>query len=104
MDKHIFEINDREGIPIRLTQERWFSQIVDRHPEVESCIEEIEQVVHSPTQITEDEAGVYHLASLGIVLGQWRNTYLEVVVRYTPTEGEVLTIHFNDRAPKGELK
>ena len=104
MDELVFKINDRDGVPIRLTQDRWIGQIVDRHPEVESYIEEIKQVVQGPTQITEDEGGIYHLASFGIVSREWRNSYLEVVVRYSPAEGEVLTVHFSHRAPKGELK
>jgi len=104
MDKLAFEVNDRDGVPIRLTQDRWISQIADRHPEVEPYIEEIKRVVQSPTQITEDEGGAYHLASFGIVPKEWRNSYLEVVVRYSPPEGEVLAVHFTDRAPKGDLK
>ena len=104
MDKLVFEINDRGGVPVRLTQDRWISQIVDRHPEVEPYLEEIKQVVQAPTQITEDEGGAYHLASFGIVPREWRNSYLEVLVRYSPTEGEVLTIHFSHRPPKGALK
>lgn len=104
----VFEVNDKDGVSVRLTTNRWEMHIAVRQPEVTAHLEAIKKVIESPAIITQDEGKAYHLPNLGAVGGKWINLYLEVVVRYpenaTFNFGDVLTAFFNDRPPKGVLK
>ena len=103
----VFEVQDRDGRIVRLARDRWAMHIIEKHSEVEPHLAEICQVIQSPAISTQDALGSFHHSTLGAVKGKDR-LYLEVVVRYdetvNPTVGDVLTIHFNGRPPKGELK
>lgn len=104
----VFEESDRDGIPVRLTADRWHMHITVKHGEVEPFLQEIQEVIRDPGIVTENDEGVRHCATLGAVRGRWVNLYLEVVVGYdrstAPGMGNVLTVHFNSRPPKGMLK
>ena len=104
----LFEVQDRNGNQVHLTRFRWEMHIGVKHSEVAPYLAEIQQVIQSPGIITREQSGTYHLARLGAVGGKWASLYLEVVVRYTTTSsvvtGNVLTVFFNGRPPKGKLQ
>ena len=77
---------------------------MERHPELRNNAEALKAVIQDPMIVTLDNGGVHHLSTLGAVKGKWRGLYLEVVVRYTASGGEVLTAFFNGDVPKGELQ
>ncbi len=109
MAEPLFEISDKDGNVVQLTTERSELHVVVRHPEVEPYLEQIKQLIESPNIVTKDSRGVYHLSRLAAVEeSRFRGLYLEVVVRYrrrsSGAEGEVLTIFFNARPPKGDLE
>ena len=106
---YLFQVADKDGYIVSLTQTRWDVHIVERRPELAECVPQIQEVIQNPQIITRDtNTGSYLLSRLGVVQGKWANLYLEVVVRYDedadPIVGTVLTVYFNDRIPKGDLR
>ena len=108
MTDWVFETQDRDDNTVRLSRTRWNRHILVKHREVGQYLAETQDVILSSTIGTVDGGGAYHLSTLGAVGGKWKNLYLEVVVRYEDTgdtkTGTVPTIHFNDSAPKGDLR
>jgi hypothetical protein len=102
----VFEVRDRDGVPISLDQARWERHIVAGHGEVEPFIEEIKTVIQNPDLIYE-HAGSRLYCKLGVVeTPPYKPLYLEVVVRISgkPARGEVITVHFRKTPPSnGEL-
>lgn len=107
MQNLVFEVEDRDGNVVQLTQSRWDLHIAVRHPEIMHYLSEIQEVIRNPAIITLDEGGAHHLSKRSAVGGRYSNTYLDVVVKYNEISGtlrgNVLTVFFNARSPKGEL-
>ena len=90
---YVFEIKDKSGRKIRLTEEQW-THIKKKHPEVDKY-ELIEETMLKPDKITDydiDESVKYyykyykHRSS--------HEKYLQVVVKYLNGNGFVLTAQF----------
>ncbi len=102
MPRIIFEVLDRDGVPVRLTEE-YFRHIEKGHPEIVAYLDQIQAVIRAPSLVTIDDDGVSHLTRLGAVSGRWQNLYLEVVVGYSGKHGQVFTALFKKVPPKGRL-
>ena len=69
-----FEVMDKDGNTVRLSRRRWEIHVMEKHGEVEPYLDEIKEVIASPSIITFDSGGAYHLSTLGAVSsGRWRN-------------------------------
>ena len=109
MPDTIFEIQDVYGTSVRLLTRRLEMHIRVKHADVVPYIDEAKEVISNPGIVTEDNLGSYHFSRLGAVQdGDKAGLYLEVVVDYRGEPdavfGEVLTVHFNGKPPKGVLK
>ncbi|MBI4439913.1 hypothetical protein HY638_02985 [Candidatus Woesearchaeota archaeon] len=89
----IFEIKDKSGRKISLSQERW-THINQEHPEVAPHIEEIKETLENPIQIKsyefDEEVKYYykHLKQKPLA------GYLLVIVKYLNGEGFIITSYF----------
>ena len=86
------------GVPIRLTYERWF-HIVENHDELASCFHEVLDTVEKPDIIVRGNKGVLKAAkNIG------RKKWLTVVYReLSKHNGFVITAYLLDAKPKGEI-
>jgi hypothetical protein len=81
-----------EGVPIRLTRERWF-HIVENHDDLASYYEDVLGTVENPDLVLSGYRG-----SLIAVRGYGRRWYLAVVYReLSPDDGFVITAYFTSR-------
>ena len=85
------------GVPIRLTYERWF-HITENHDDLASYYFEVLEAVEKPEFITRGNKG-----SLKATKNMGRNKWLVVVYREISKEdGFVITAYFLDKKPKGD--
>lgn len=86
------------GVPIRLTYERWY-HIVESHDDLVGCFHDILETVERPDIVVRGNAGTLKAArSLG------RARWLVVVYReLTRRDGFVITAYLLDKRPKGTL-
>lgn len=78
-----------QGVPIRLTSERWF-HIVENHDDLAGYYDDVIQVVEDPDLIIPG----YH-GSLIAIRGYGRDRYLMVVYReISPSDGFIITAYF----------
>jgi len=88
---NIFEIADKTGRKIRLTQERW-SHITQEHPEVVS-LEEVKDTLTSPLKIksskySPEDVNYYYR------FDKDKKKYLMVAVKYLNGDGFVITVYY----------
>lgn len=77
------------GIPIRLTSERWF-HIVENHDDLAGYYDDVMRVIEDPDLVISGYRG-----SLMAVRGYGRDRYLLVVYReLSSTDGFVITAYF----------
>ena len=82
----------RNGVPIRLTRERW-QHIVSEHSEMSECQLEILRTVEYPDFIQEDPSGSL-LAFRRFDNSPLNGKYMVVAYRETdPTDGFIITAH-----------
>ena len=81
----------KNGIPIRLNDERW-QHIIFQHPELENWKSEILAIVAEPDIIKAGDSGAL-IAIREIRPGKW----LLVVYRELKDDGFIITAHFNER-------
>jgi len=93
--KDMFEITDKIGRKIRLTQRQW-SHIMKRHSYMEKYAKEIKETLQIPDKIishTYDKGYYYkgykHLKS--------PNCFILVVVKYLNSKGFVITTYQTDK-------
>ena len=92
--KVIFEITDKTGRKIRLTNRQW-SHILKRHYDMTNYQEEIKETLKNPQKITDhpyDKNSRYYYNYLKHKQGP--NKYLLVIVNYLNGEGFVVTTYF----------
>lgn len=82
----------KNGIQIRLTDERW-AHIVDEHGELTGIQENVVETVSRPKRIVARQAGEL-LAAREMVPGKW----LVVVYRESGADGFVITAFFTRRS------
>ena len=91
----VYSVN---GVPIRLTYERWY-HIVENHDELASHFHEILDTVGKPEFIVRGNKG-----SLKTTKNIGRRKWLVVVYReVSKRDGFVITAYFLDTKPKGEI-
>ncbi len=84
------------GVPIRLTYERWF-HITENHDDLASYYFEVMEVVENPEFIIRGNKG-----SLKATRNMGRDKWLVVVYReISKKDGFVITAYFLDKKPKG---
>lgn len=86
----------RGGVPVRLTEERWF-HIVESHDDLAGHYDDVLSAVEDPDLIVRGYRG-----TLIAFKGTGRKRYLAVVYKeVTRTDGFVLTAYFTSHIPKG---
>ena len=89
----------KAGIPIRLTDERWF-HIVENHDEVAGYYDEVLLTVEDPDLIVSGYGGAL-VAAKQLARGK----YLAVIYKeLSPTDGFVITAYFTSRFGKGLIQ
>ncbi len=88
---NIFEITDKTGRKIRLTQERW-NHITREHPEMVS-LEEVRNTLISPLKIksskySPEDVNYYYR------FDKERKKYLMTAVKYLNGDGFVITVYY----------
>jgi len=93
-------VRSRNGVPVRLTEERW-RHVVERHPEMGNLREEVLETLAGPDMIQEGDFGellalkLYHGTPLG-------EKFLVVAYREVSAEdGFVLTAYLTRRPSTG---
>ena len=81
-----------EGVPIRLTAERWF-HIVENHDDLAGYFDEVLDTIENPDMVLRG-----HRGSLIAARGYGRRRYLMVVYRQVSADdGFVITAYFASR-------
>jgi hypothetical protein len=102
----VFSVKDRDGNEVRLTESQWRGHILDKRPDMEPYIEEIQEVIRHPEIVKVAEDQSFTLSRFGVVNARQR-LRLVVAVAY-PDEltgrrlGSVRTAFFTSRRPKGQ--
>jgi hypothetical protein len=90
---NIFEIQDKTGREIHLSEERW-KHIRVEHPEILNH-EELKQILTKPDKITESDrdikVGWYYLYN------KQRKRFLKISVKYLNGEGYIITAHYTTK-------
>jgi len=95
MNESAYSVN---GVPIRLTYERWY-HIVENHDELASCFDEVLETIETPDTVVRGNKGTLKAAK-NVGRGKW----LVVIYReQSKREGFVITAYFLDGRPKGEV-
>ena len=86
------------GIPVRLTYERWY-HIIENHDDLASFYYEVLETVEKPVFVIRGNKGTIKAArNIG------KNKWLVVVYREaSKTDGFIITAYFLDKKPKGEV-
>ena len=86
------------GIPIRLTYERWF-HITENHEDLAGYYHEVLEALEKPDIIVKGNKGTLKASK-----NMGRNKWLVIVYReISKTDGFVITAYFLDQKPKGEM-
>ena len=94
MDK-AYSVN---GVPVRLTYERWY-HIIESHDDLASYFFEVLETIEKPRFVIRGNKGTLKAAkNIG------KDRWLVVVYReVSKTDGFVITAYFLDKRPKGEV-
>ena len=86
------------GVPIRLTYERWY-HIIENHDDLASYFYELLETVEKPDFVIRGNRGALKAAR-----NMGKNKWLVVIYReVSKTEGFIITAYFLDNRPKGEM-
>ena len=86
------------GVPIRLTHERWF-HITENHDDLASYYFEVLEAVENPEFIMRGNKG-----SLKATKNMGRDKWLVVIYREaSKQDGFIITAYFLDEKPKGDI-
>jgi hypothetical protein len=84
------------GVPIRLTHERWY-HIVENHDDLASYFFEVLELIENPEFVVRGNQG-----SFKAVKNMGKNKWLVVVYReLSKSDGFVITAYFLDQKPRG---
>ncbi len=87
-----------DGIPIRLTAERWF-HIVENHDDLAGYYDDVLETIENPEIVIQGYRG-----SFVAVRGYGRKQYLTVIYRQISSEdGFVITAYFTDKVDKKKV-
>jgi hypothetical protein len=82
-------VKSKNGVPIRLTKERWF-HVIENHDDLAGYYEEVLKTVEEPDYIIEGYRGA--LIALKQIL---RNKFLAVVYKELKDDGFIITAYFS---------
>jgi len=86
------------GVPIRLTYERWF-HITENHDDLASYYFQLLETIEKPEFIVRGNKG-----ALKAVKNMGKDKWLVVVYReISKKDGFIITAYFLDKKPKGEV-
>jgi hypothetical protein len=86
------------GVPIRLTYERWY-HIIESHDDLASYFYEVLETVETPDFVIKGNKG-----SLKATKNVAKNKWLVVIYReISKKDGFVITAYFLNKKPKGEV-
>jgi len=87
-----------EGVPIRLTDERWF-HIVENHNDLAGYYDDVLETLEHPDIIVRG-----YNASFIAVRGYGRQTYLQVVYRQlSKHDGFIITAYFSSKINRQQI-
>lgn len=89
----IFEIIDKSGRKIYLTNERW-KHIVAEHPEMQNKLEFIKETLINPHKIIDHSFSIDNLKYYYHHFKTTKYKYLRVIVKYLNGKGFIITSHF----------
>ncbi|OQX02502.1 MAG: hypothetical protein BWK80_57740 [Desulfobacteraceae bacterium IS3] len=90
--------NSVNGVPVRLTYERWF-HITENHNDLASYYFDVLETVEKPDLIVRGNKG-----TLKAVKNMGKNKWLTVIYKELSKEdGFIITASFLDNKPKGEV-
>ena len=95
----VFEVRDKTGRCIRLTDEQW-EHITHDHPEISPYIEDMKEILINPTTITSfdyDEKIKYYYKYFKQRVSPAK--YLLTVVKYLNGDGFIITAYFVRKIP-----
>lgn len=79
-----------DGVPIRLTDERWYEHIIENHPEINGHYKTVLSAVENPMFVLRGRKG-----SKVAVVNVGRKKWLHVVYReITRKDGFIISAHF----------
>lgn len=84
-------VKSRKGIPIRLTEERWF-HIVENHDDLAGYYDEVLLTVEEPDYVVEGYRGAL-IALREVEVGK----FLAVIYRELKDDGFIITAYFTKR-------
>ena len=88
----------KNGVPIRLTYERWY-HIIENHDDLASYYFDVLETIENPDFIIRGTKG-----TLKATRNFGRSRWLVVVYReISKKDGFVITAYFLDKRPKGEI-
>jgi len=91
-------VNSVNGVPIRLTYERWY-HIVENHDELASYFHEVLETVEGPDLVLRGNRG-----ALKAVRSLGKRRWLVVIYReVSRDDGFVITAYLLDTRPKGKI-
>ncbi len=91
----VYSVN---GIPIRLTYERWY-HIIENHDDLASYFFEILETVEIPDFVMKGNKG-----TLKATRNMGKNKWLVAVYReVSKIDGFIITAYFLDKRPKGDI-
>ncbi|MBN1866702.1 hypothetical protein JW916_05375 [Candidatus Sumerlaeota bacterium] len=85
------------GVPIRLTYERWY-HIIENHDELVSRFHDVLETVENPEIVVRGNGGAFK-AARNIGKRQW---LVAVYREVSKTDGFVITAYILDTKPKGD--
>ena len=86
------------GIPIRLTYERWY-HIIENHDDLASYFYEVLETIEKPYFVIRGNKG-----ALKATRNMGKNKWIVVIYReVSKIDGFIITAYFLDKKPKGEL-
>ena len=89
----IFEIKDKSGRKIHLSDERW-KHLNQEHPEVAPYLEDIKETLKNPVKITEYELDENVRYYYKYFKERESAKYLLVIVKYLNDHGFIITAYF----------
>ena len=86
------------GVPIRLTYERWF-HITENHDDLASYFYEVLEVVEKPELVLQGNQGTFKATK-----NMGKNRWLVVVYKeISRKDGFIITAYFLEKKPKGGI-
>ena len=89
----IFEVEDKSGRKIHLSDERW-KHLNQEHPEVAPYLEELKDILKNPLKITDYELDSNVKYYYKYFKERETAKYLLVIVKYLNNHGFIITAHF----------